>query len=98
MRLMELRKQIIFSCFLLLKNWCVLWKGASYGAKNTVGSFSESYLGEETSATFYQQGTFVSLSCPLIVMNFLLNRLKNVISSEMKECEEPILKLSSVKL
>ena len=35
-RLMERRKQFIFSCFLLLKNWCVLWKGASYGAKNTV--------------------------------------------------------------
>ena len=38
--LMERRKQIIFSCFLLLKNWCVLWKGASYGAKNTVCKIS----------------------------------------------------------
>ena len=35
-RLMERRKQIIFSCFLLLKNWCVLWKGVSYGVINTV--------------------------------------------------------------
>ena len=35
-RLMERRKQIIFSCFLPLKNRCVLWKGASYGAKNNL--------------------------------------------------------------
>ena len=39
-RLMERRKQIIFSCFLLLKNWCILWKGASYGAKIRVSLFS----------------------------------------------------------
>ena len=39
-RLMERRKQIIFSCFLLLKNWCVLWKGASYGAKNIFLNFT----------------------------------------------------------
>ncbi|CAI9534574.1 unnamed protein product, partial [Staurois parvus] len=33
--------EYVFSCFLPLKPRCILWSGASYGAKNTIYKHSE---------------------------------------------------------